>query len=202
MSSTNRGAVRVESDAYLTPSWAVVRILDELVSVLPPKGCWLEPCAGEGAIIKQVKKYFPKSRWSAVEIREECRPLLAPYVSEPVRIEDFLTASIVPNPKFDVILTNPPYSQAGEFLHRCLPLARHVVFLLRLAFLASAKRAVFMHKNPPDVYVLPNRPKFLEIGDGDSAEYAWFYWGPGRGTQSWGRVKVLELTSLEERKLG
>lgn len=64
-------------------------------------------------------------------------------------------------PPYDCIITNPPYSLAEEFLRKSLEIAPVVCFLLRLNFLGSQKRAAFLSKNPPDVYVLSERPSFV-----------------------------------------
>jgi hypothetical protein len=92
----------------------------------------------------------------------------------------------------DVILTNPPYSRAFEFLEKALSEAPHVAMLLRLNFLGSEKRAKFFQRTPPDIYVLPNRPSFAR-GHTDSCEYGWFVWGPERERVS-GIVSVLDTT--------
>ena len=99
--------------------------------------------------------------------------------------------------RFDVVITNPPFSDAEAFLRRSLELADHVVLLLRLNFLASAKRAELMRERAPDVYVLPNRPSFDGKGT-DSIEYAWFHW-PARRRRS-GRIQVLPCTPASERR--
>ncbi len=95
-----------------------------------------------------------------------------------------------------MLMTNPPYGSAEQFLTVGLDVAAHVVLLLRLNFLASARRAHLMRSRPPDVYVLPNRPSFSGRGT-DSVEYAWFHWGPG--TRDRGSIVVLPPTAVEER---
>ena len=89
----------------------------------------------------------------------------------------------------DLIVTNPPYVLAMEFVLRGVAEAKRgatVAMLLRLAFLASLSRAAFHGSHPADVFVLAKRPSFTG-GQTDSTDYAWFVWGPGRG----GRWNVL-----------
>ena len=62
--------------------------------------------------------------------------------------------------------------------------------LLRLNWLGSEDRAAWLRRHPPSVYVLPNRPSFVEGGGTDATEYAWFIWGEGFG----GTLSVLRAT--------
>jgi hypothetical protein len=206
MSSTNRGGQRTESDNYPTPSWVVHRLLDR--KVLPQEGAWYEPCAGEGAIIQAVQQRFSVD-WYATELRSEAEPFLEKLLpSDRINIGDFLVPSSG-DPSWRgcgdgvrVVITNPPYRIAFEVLHSALswyPKA-HVAILLRLNFIASERRHATMAKHPPDVYVLPNRPAFKEWGSTDSPEYSWFVYPPAPRRRNSGRISVLGLTSLEERK--
>jgi hypothetical protein len=80
-----------------------------------------------------------------------------------------------------VIITNPPFTLAEEFVRKSRQEAAYVVMLLRLSFLASKRRHGWLSYDMPDVYVLPQRPSFVRNAKGhagvDSSEYAWFFWG-------------------------
>jgi hypothetical protein len=153
-----------------------------------PGGLWLEPAVGDGAIVRAVVQRFKEREldWATVDIRED---------SVAGRKCDFLTLENPwKHPHFDVVITNPPYNQALEFVKQSMLFGTTVVMLLRLNWVASQKRHAFVREHPPDVYVLPNRPSFTGKGT-DSIEYAWFVWGQGGG-----RLRVLNLTPLEERR--
>jgi len=109
---------------------------------------------------------------------------------------DFLAWDPGPR-RFDVALTNPPFSLARPFVEHARGMADHVVMLLRLNFLASAGRAPWMRQDAPDVYVLPNRPSFTGKGT-DSIDYAWFHWGPQ--VRSQGALRVLRPLPASERR--
>lgn len=197
MSSTKRGSQRSEADAYGTPPWCTHRAL-EAIPGLPHKGVWMDPCAGEGAIIRAVNQVRPGILWTASELRPEAEVELAQTNAAYV-IQDFLDDSYKPG-WVDVICTNPPFRLAQEFIEKSLRLAGQVVMLLRLNYLGSEKRADFLREFHPDVYVLPNRPSFTD-GQTDSIEYAWFHWVSGRSARS-GQVRILASTPKEERKAG
>ncbi|NVJ05026.1 hypothetical protein HUW63_07200 [Myxococcus sp. AM001] len=164
-------------------------------------GHWLEPCAGEGAIISTIDR--PDVRWTAVEIQPQFEPLLRkiPGVKS-IEIRDFLdynpSINLPSKLPFDAVITNPPYLEAMEFVAHCMTLASRVAMLLRLNFLASNKRNTFMRQHCPDVYVLPDRPSFTGKGT-DSIEYAWFVWD-AEEPRTTGKIQVIQSTPPSERK--
>jgi hypothetical protein len=159
MSATNRGAIRRPQDLYPTPAAPI----DSLLGVLNYSGTWWrfhEPCKGTGAIYDRVIG----GRKTYDEISEG---------------KDYL-ANVYPRHNFDMIITNPPFSLALEFLQKSLHEAITVCYLLRLNFLGSQKRRPFWQANRPShVLVLANRPCFTSDGKTDSIEYAWFCWDRG-----------------------
>jgi hypothetical protein len=193
MSSTNRGGMRSDADVYPTPAWAVTRLLE---AVELPTGAWLEPCAGDGAIMRAVHERLPSVAWTANEIRPDCEDLIRPVAEGRVQIGDYLNASF--DRTFSVVLTNPPFRLAEEFITKSLAIADHVVMLLRLNYLGSEKRSRFLRENMPDVYVLPNRPSFMGTGQTDSIEYAWFHWKTATPKLD-GKIQILAPTSKSDR---
>lgn len=175
MSSTNRGAIRPDGDFYRTPEWCVKKILPAL-----PKGSVLDPCAGDGAILRAVDGTH--APLSGIEIN----PALcvgAQCIGTFIEEKDALLDSTNwgrPN----LVLMNPPFNLALEFVRKAIevqkPHGGTVAALLRLSFLASKKRKEFFIANPCDVHVLSKRPSFTGHGT-DSCDYAFFIWGPGRG---------------------
>lgn len=196
MSSTNRGRDRQRDDFYETPSWCVDALM------LPFKGfafaepeSWLEPCVGTGAIITACNT--PKDHvWTAVELRPE---LSWPVTDSYVRYfpgENFLLWE-APKTKFDVAITNPPFSLALPIIQKCLKIADVTVMLLRLNWLEpAADRCELLKTNPPDIYVLPARPSFQADGKTDSIPYAWFIWGLTEG----GHYQILDLPDSYPKK--
>ncbi len=192
MSSTNRGALRHPDDYYATPAWSVDAIMPHLPGLREAR--ILEPAAGDGAIVRALRLHgVEESQIEAVELDEEraafCR------MSCPTVCGDFLKLPVPDGPSPSLVVMNPPYSLAQEFIERAmrwLTPGGTCAVLLRLPFACSAKRRAFRAAHPFDVFALASRPSFGLNKDGepgtDSADYAWFLFGEGRG----GRFKVLE----------
>lgn len=203
MSAAGRGGPREPEDYYTTPSWCVRRLLE----VWRPEraGPWVDPGAGNGAIIRTVDA-SPGNRppgWRAFEIREEEGPELTRLCGPFARICNFLTVNDEPDHDVAVVLANPPYTWAFEFLRQSKRLypSAEIVFLLRQAFTASQDRYAFMRSHVPDKFELPDRPSFKGgTTGGDSADYAWMRW-PVAWERTVGEVRLLRQSALEERRL-
>jgi hypothetical protein len=195
MSATNRGGERRDRDFYPTPAWCVRRLLDEL-PLRMMQGNWLEPAAGDGAIVRAVRRWNVgasrenRIRWTSTDI-------VAPSRRPPpgFAVRDYLTWKLQVH-AFDVAITNPPFCLDEVFVEKMRRDAKVAIALLRLDWIASAERNPLMRRHPPDLYVLPDRPSFTGDGETDAQTYGWFVWGLGRG----GSYRVLETTSLAERK--
>jgi hypothetical protein len=182
MSRTGHKIKRVENDSYQTPKSTLEPLLPYLE--LSDIKFFLEPCKGEGNIIDLIKPLLP----------ETC---VTEY-AELTEGRDYFTHEFK---QVDLIITNPPFSKALEFLEKSLKEAKTVIYLLRLNFLASQKRREFWSTYPPDhIFVLSTRPCFVwkcktkgckkkypvgtkvcscggKVGPGtDATEYAWFVW--------------------------
>lgn len=101
---------------------------------------------------------------------------------------DFLDFVNIMGTGFELIMGNPPYSLAEEFVRHSLYLVAengYVFFLLRLAFLESMKRCkgLFTEFPPKRVYVLARRPSFFTTKTGgrttDALSYAMLLWQKG-----------------------
>lgn len=163
MSATGRnlaGNERQATDFYATPPWLVRAILPCL-RVTPHR--ILEPAAGDGAIVRELRAAYPSARIDEYEL---------------TRGADFLAKE--PRPEYDLVITNPPYALAERFVRHALRFRRshesEVVMLLRLNFLGGQKRAAWLRACTPCVFVSPRRPSFTGRGT-DATEYAWFIWG-------------------------
>ena len=175
MSATNRGAIRREADFYATPLETVYSFLDSYDGIEPTDKI-LEPSAGDGAIIKAMRNRGYDNHIVAVELREEERYNLI-GLADRVYIGDFLESEALGS--YDVVIGNPPYSKALEFVKKSLEIVRpggRVIMLLRTNFLESKARFQFWKDNPlSGLYTLHKRPSFTGKGT-DATSYSWFVW--------------------------
>ena len=179
MSATNRGTARREADFYATPLESVYAFLD-CYDGIGPYDSILEPSAGNGNIIKALRDRGYTNHIDAIELREEERDHLI-GLADRVGILDYLTDTGLG--KYDVIIGNPPYSLAQEFIDKSLSLLRpggRLIFLLRTNFLESVRRFEWWQdKTPTGLYVLSKRPSFTGKGT-DATSYSWFIWEKSR----------------------
>lgn len=206
MSATNRGGTRIVNDAYNTPSWCVRRLVEKATFLNNLPGMsrrvsrWLEPAAGPGQLIDALNGVLVgRPHWDACEINASHEAALGACAKNVV-IGDFRDMPVVSG-TYDIIISNPPYNLAMEFIKKSLEWEpKYVAMLLRLNFMGSDIRADFMQKHTPDLYIFPNRPQFVH-GRTDNCEYTWALWDTSKEPGSPGKVVMLDATPLEERKL-
>lgn len=144
--------MRNANDYYPTPHWCFEKLNIDFSKYATA----LEPCAGDGRIVS-----FLEHKGIETDYCE---------ISEGI---DFLKH---PVSKVDLVLTNPPFSLAMEFIEKSMLHADTVIMLLRLNFLGSQKRNPWWQTHKPKkIIVLSKRPSFTGTGT-DSTEYAWFIW--------------------------
>lgn len=151
MSRQKTGVRLNKTDFYPTPLWC----LENLEVDWSKFSSIHEPCKGDGRLYNWFKNQNLKVSYS--EINEGL---------------DFFDW----DEKVDLILTNPPFSIAQEFIDHSLDRANTVFMLLRLNYLGSIKRYDWWVKNSPSsLFVLSKRPSFTGSGT-DATDYAWFVW--------------------------
>jgi hypothetical protein len=136
MSATNRGAVRKADDFYATPTWLTEAIVPHLKRYIPKR--ILEPAAGEGAITQVLARVWPDAQVVAGDIR----------TGQDIRTHKY-------DGLFDLVITNPPFLLAVEFIQRGLPLRSKggaLVLLMRLNILGGQERADFWRTHGPAKY--------------------------------------------------
>jgi hypothetical protein len=98
------------------------------------------------------------------------------------------TKEFVEENKIDVIVTNPPFSKALEFVkhaHSIIPVYGYVMMFLRLQFMEGQKRREFFDMYPPvRIWVSSKRItcaknadfEYMRKNGGSAMCFAWFVW--------------------------
>ena len=89
---------RVERDFYPTPEEAVIPLLPHL----PEEGTFVEPCAGDGALIDHLEKLTNLKCTLGSDI-------------EPRREDIYEKDALIPRSYYSIIITNPPWNR--KILH-------------------------------------------------------------------------------------
>lgn len=173
---------------FPTPAWVVHRLLE--FCSFPFATAWLEPCVGNGDIVRAVNDYyrglgFEAPRW----VTQDIRPTGAA-----MHVGDYTKRQ--PPGTFATSITNPPFSKAMQIARAMMDQCRHVAILQRLDWAATEERHQFFQDTTPNIFIVPEKISFVN-GTTDLRHYAWFLWCAGRGH---GRVHWLNRTPVAERK--
>ncbi len=176
MSSTGRGYERHKTDYYVTPAnvvGAFIKRFEEKVFDFNPRWQYLDPCCGgdqnnPATYIEVLKDHLgPETKITGIDIRTDSRSDVQ---------GDFLTMDLKENHP-DVIISNPPFYLAEEFIVHSLNKVSEgglVIMLLRLNFFGSQKRRNFFENNMPKYCFIHHRRISFTGGPTDSIEYAHF----------------------------
>jgi adenine-specific DNA methylase len=166
----------MSNDTYFTKPECIQSILAQ--GILRNAKTILDPSAGKGVIAHTIKDYGYQGYVTSLELEPEYLNDLANSNSDSVIIDSFLTHNFNER-KFDLVITNPPYSKFIAFLKTSLKLIKDegkVILLLRLSVLTGIKRGEFLEKHlPSEMYVLNKRPQF-QWTPLDACPYAWLVW--------------------------
>jgi hypothetical protein len=181
---------RVENDFYATNPKAVEKLL---LNYSFNGITMLEPCVGQGHISNAVYDFYNnKPQITALDIVDRGCPN--------VIVQDFLTWET--DKKFEIIISNPPYSLAKEFVEKGMKLLTdetrdtvngQMAMFLKIQFLEGAKRKELFEKYPPKyIYVFRNRMATWNNGEpldpngkkwATTMCHAWFIWEKGSTTE-------------------
>jgi len=172
-----------ELEYFPTPPWAVRVMVEQMPSVFqnPLLRRVFEPAAGHGHIHEPLRQIGLERGF---EVRGQDI-----YPHDPAKgfaVGDFLDRS-VSYPGVDVVVTNPPFKLAAEFVRRGLEVAADVIMLCRLSFMNSAQRHDLHFNNPAGnlTTFLPCIERVaMVLGRYDpqattATEYAWFHYRRG-----------------------
>ncbi len=176
MSRTDRSGVnRIPFDAYYTPdalAKACVGTLTRVPAVV------VEPSVGGGAFARAVRSRWPLAHIIGCDVNPKATGVSDCDV---FHWGDWVN---IPVPPADLIIGNPPYSDAEAHIESALSRVKNggtVAMLLRISFASGKGRIPFWKKYADDLYsvrVLAERPSFTG-GATDACDYGWFVWRVG-----------------------
>ena len=174
---------RDTNDFYATNPYDV----KEIINILNLKTNLkiLEPCAGNGHI-SQTLKDLGFNVYSNDMIQREYN--LDSNV-------DFLKTGLTL--KFDVVITNPPFKYAKEFIEKSLQYADTVIILAKLDLFESEKRMFINNRYLENVYVHTKRAKFAKGGNNEyfkkssSMSTAWFIYNKNKPKNTKIQVEII-----------
>lgn len=167
---------REENDFYATPTEATELFLKN--HNLKDVGTFLEPACGQGHISKVLKRYFQNSNIISTDLVDRG------YGQGGI---DFLKNDFE---KVDVVITNPPFKLAYEFIEKSLSVAKkQVIMFAKIQFLETERRAELFENTPLKyVYVHSNRVSPMRNGEPFDEQgktwssamcFCWFVWEVG-----------------------
>lgn len=130
---TNRRLAPLDNDGdlYPTPAWATHALFQHETF----EGSIWEPAAGDGAMAKVIKHYYPDSIICATDLYDHDFDSDV-YFQSPVNFLEVKKSEET----FDNIITNPPYNIADDFINKSLEMAnKKVAMLVRLPYLEGQK---------------------------------------------------------------
>jgi len=152
----------------------------------------LDPAAGDGRILYSIGDVLDKALMMGVEIHDEPAYTRNEDWGDDISIASFTRTDFMrweSTVQCDMIITNPPFSQAKKFVEHSLPMLTDdgcLVLLLRLGFISTQARTKALWsvdggttmKTPlRRIHILPVRPSFIAGSNKtDNSEYAWFVW--------------------------
>ncbi len=143
---------RRNSDEYYTPDYA----LRPLLPYLPKDKVTWECAWGTGELAKHLR---------AAGYQVVGRPAMDFYTEQPAH--------------WELVVSNPPYSYADEFLERAYSLGKPFAFLLPVYALGGGARVRLYQQHGIDVLVPTSRVNYFNNGklpNGASFHSAWFCW--------------------------
>lgn len=180
MSATNRGTARREADYYPTDPRETAKVYHWLrrYDYVDRETPIVDPCAGEGAILKALRVQGHQGFLRGLELRTECAAELIKVQRAGLDCDlrvgcDSLDLKRNTTDRLwqdETVITNPPFGLAREFVDAWAKPAMLAAMLLPLSLLGSEERAEWWPTvRPAHVLVLSQRPSFVAVckgGDG------------------------------------
>jgi hypothetical protein len=171
---------RRANDAYETGAWQVRALLAHQ----PVSGVILEPCSGDGSIVRVLSEYAAAHPDRGIVIvTNDLDPTMPAHFHLDASKDDVYREVIAAHGRIDWIITNPPYTMptCTEIVARSVAFAQlGVAMNLRISFREPPKnpegRGPWLAANPIDRVLTMPRYSYTGNGRSDSATTEWDVW--------------------------
>lgn len=176
----------VKNEFYATPEWVTEALLKsqmggigtyEFFSKLYGTDfVYWDPCAGDGAITKVLKKRYPDITVKGSDIQPR---------NSDIETLDFLSDGWVNCGDFSkqIIITNPPFSKSDAFVKKALEMHVSGWFLLRHEWDTAKKRKEIMQYCAAKV-VLTQRPRWIkDTTTSPMYNFSWYCFDSEKGEE-------------------
>ena len=124
-----------------------------------------------------LKPYIPKNKtiWESACGKGSLAKIISDEGYKVISSTDFFND----NPEYDIIITNPPYSNKEGFLERCYSLGKPFALLMPLTALEGKRRGALYKKYGIQLLIPNKRINFITpSGKGSGSWFAvcWFCW--------------------------
>lgn len=172
MSATYRGGERSPADNYPTPFEASDPVIDYILDRMGPVDTFLDPCCGEGAILRRARERGCASEFFGIDIRKEAISTVNELGFAKAFEADLLNLNLsvlTTLPPKTAIVTNPPFRLAEPIANVLLnnaPKGAIVAMLLRTNWVNCQSRRSILHgpHGLPREIRLARRPNFIAFG--------------------------------------
>lgn len=181
---------RRDEDFYATPTWQTLA-LHARRPILDWGGVHLEPCVGDGAIVRALNTALPFVTNDVVP-RGDLVPDFLLDARQPETWAAFQRAG-----RLDVVITNPPFDVAFDIAQHAYDAAEiGLALLLRLSWLEPTEdRGPWLREHPPTRVIVMPRYDYRRNGKTDSVTSAWMLWAK----MPWFCDPGIEVVTKDER---
>lgn len=167
---------RRDEDFYATPAWMLSALLRRIYLA---RWVIVEPCAGDGAIVRQLTRFDSELQIVTNDIVQ--RGLLMPHFQLDARRKETWRSMEKLHGRIDLTLTNPPFDETFEIARQAVRFSQQGVILLqRCTWIEPTDdRGPWLAKHPPSAQIVLPRWNFRSRdgkGGSDSAPPSWFIW--------------------------
>ena len=187
---------RHEDDFYATPFWMTRALLRRLPSLTQVTGRLVEPCVGDGAILRELYGWHTTADVLTNDIVKR-GAILPEFLLDATRRATW--QAFARTGRLDVVVSNFPFDVSFGIVTQAYEAAQvGLALLLRLSWLEPVNdppRGAWLQLHPPTRLIVLPRHDWRGNGSTDSVTSAWMLWAK----EPWFCAPGLEVVTTNER---